>query len=57
MGTICAIFTLDIGHLMTNLVDIKLAEGAHIVVHDDSNAAHVIHHDGEEIRCNRTTLE
>jgi hypothetical protein len=44
MGTICAIFTLDIGHLMTNHVDIKLAEGAHIVVHDDSNAAHVIHH-------------
>ena len=32
MGTICAVFTLDIGHLMTNHVDIKLAEGAYIVV-------------------------
>jgi hypothetical protein len=50
MGTICYVFTLDIGHLMANYVVIKLAEGAHIVVHDDGNAAHVIHHDREEIK-------
>jgi hypothetical protein len=50
VGMVFAFFTLDVGHLMTNHMDIKLAEGENIVVHDDRNAAHVIQHDGEEIK-------
>jgi len=48
LGTICAMWTMNVGKYMTNKVDVKLDEGAHIVTHGDTGG-HIINHDGEEI--------
>jgi hypothetical protein len=48
IGAICAMWTQNMGKFMTNKVDVRLDEGAHIKTHGDTGG-HVINHEGEEI--------
>lgn len=44
LGTIYAIFSRDIGNLLTSHIDIELEEGAHIDIHADNHCGHILHH-------------
>jgi len=48
VGTVCALWTMNVGHYMTNKVDVRLDEGAHINTHGDTGGV-VIDHEGEAI--------
>jgi len=48
IGAICAMWTQNVGKFMTNKIDVRLDEGAHIKAHGDTGG-HVINHEGEEI--------
>jgi hypothetical protein len=48
IGAVCAMWTQNVGKFMTNKVDVRLDEGAHITTRGDTGG-HVINHEGEEI--------
>jgi hypothetical protein len=48
IGAICAMWTQNVAKFMTNKVDIRLDEGAHITTRGDTGG-HIINHEGEEI--------
>ena len=49
VGTVVACFAKNVDSLMTNLVNIKVEEGAHIKVVSDTGEGHVIHHTDEKV--------
>lgn len=44
LGIICALFSLNVDHLLTRHVDVLLDEGAHIKTHEGNRKGHVIMH-------------
>jgi len=49
VGTVCAAFTMNVGHLMTRKIDVQLDAGLHVGLHEVHKGGHVIEHDGTEI--------
>jgi hypothetical protein len=48
VGTVCALFSQNVGQFMTNKVDVQLDSSIHIG-HEVQRAGHIIQHDGTEI--------
>ena len=49
IGIVCAAFVINVDHLMTRTVDIKLEEGAHVKGHTDTGEGHFIKRVGEDV--------
>lgn len=43
-----ALVTKNFGYLLTNKLEVRLEEGAHIIYHTENTGGHVITHDGKE---------
>jgi hypothetical protein len=55
IGIVCAGFTMNVGQFMTDKVDVRLDEGAHLQTHGNTGG-HIINHDGEDITDKRANL-
>lgn len=49
VGSLCALFSKNVGEYMTTQVDVKMSAGGHIGLHEAHTGGHVIDHDGKEL--------
>lgn len=49
LGTVCAVFSKNVGEFMTNKVDVELDEAVHVGFHEVHKGGHVLAKDGTDI--------
>lgn len=50
LGLICSCFAVNVRHLMTDQLDMKMEEGAHVRTHADNTGGYIIkHHEIEKV--------
>lgn len=56
LGSLCAIFSKNVGEFMTGKVDVRINEGVHIGLHEAHTGGHIIDHEGKELSTKRSKV-